>query len=229
MSKRKFTSEGRAITVVIADREPLFLSGMRAELDRARGLRVVAEVCDSPTLLQRLLALEPQVVVTGFVLSCSRDALGLVSAIRGASPASKIVVILPSSLWSLAERLGSLGVAGLVSREASVEVFREAVQSASQGENYIYSNIVARHPRPDSSAGAVAIHKLSDREVEIFRLIGSHRTYKEIAALLQISHRTVETHRFHIKTKLAITSAKSLFLVARAYVLWEFTGIDYVI
>ena len=215
--------------IVIADSEPLFLSAMGAALADLPGFEIVAAVRESRELLDRVTALQPRIILTGFVLACGRDALGMLGEIRSASTGSSLLVILPEACGFLAPRFANHSVAGLVSRFATAETLRVAVECVAMGSTYIDTQLVERHPHPDSTAGEAALYRLSSRELEIFRLLGSGRSYKEIASLLGISPRTVESHRTQIKTKLGIASANSLTLVARAYLLWESTGLDYVI
>ena len=218
---------GKNHAVVVADREPLFLSAMCAALADLPGLHVASAVCGGRELLDQIKAVQPRVAVIGFVLACERDALGMIAEIRAASPGLSLVVILPAGGGFLAHRLGSLGVAGILSRLTTPEALREAVRTVSEGGTFM--QLDGRHPRPGSTAGEFAVHKLSARELEVFRHLGAGRSYKNIAALLGISPRTVEAHRSQIKTKLGIANAESLTLAASAYSFWESTGIDYLI
>ena len=97
------------------------------------------------------------------------------------------------------------------------------------GEVFVDPELSVSRPRPDSTAGQVDPSVLTSRELEVLRLVGSEKTYKEIGSLLGLSIKTVGAHRENIKSKLNLGSGRALYLVAKAYVLWESSGVDYLI
>ena len=103
------------------------------------------------------------------------------------------------------------------------------MQTVLDGEVFVDSSLITTRPRPDSTAAQCDLSVLTSREREIFHLLGTEKSYKEIADLLGISAKTVERHRENIKSKLCLGSACALTLAAKARVLWESTGVDYVI
>jgi DNA-binding CsgD family transcriptional regulator len=115
----------------------------------------------------------------------------------------------------------------LVSREIDPEHLSSTLRDALEGKQP--SEIRNLQPEGDSAAGSVDLSILSRREIEIFRLIGLGNTCREIASLLGISIKTCEAHRENIKLKLGLPSARSLLQMARARVLWDQTGADYLI
>lgn len=212
---------------ILADREPLFLSAMSFALGGLDDVSVESATTQSRVLLETVRNLQPSVVVAGFVLGCGRDMLGIVTDLKLACPSSSVVVLLPASTATFAAELRSRGVSGILARTATPETLRRGVRAVMQGQTFVDPGLLSASPGSDSTVSAMALGRLTSRELEVFRLFGESRTYKDIAATLCISPRTVESHRDNIRAKLEISSAKSFTLAARAYVIWEATSLDH--
>ncbi|MEI8311016.1 MAG: response regulator transcription factor [Verrucomicrobiota bacterium] len=215
--------------VLIADREAVFLLGLRAILEPQERLEIVGEATTSDQLLSALSLHAPDVLLMGFRLSCGRDALGLAPEIRKRSPDTSTIVLLPGNSVLLTGRLLSAGIRGILARSARTGALVPTLEKVLGGEVFVDPELTASRPRPDSTAGQVDPGVLTSRELEVLRLFGMDKTYKDIASLLGVSIKTVGAHRENIKTKLNLGNSHSLFLVAKAYVLWESSGVDYLI
>ena len=215
--------------ILAADGEAIFLLGLRAALAPPRNIEIVGEAATSGQLLSSLSLHKPDILLMGFRLSCGRDALGLAQEIHERSPGTALVVLLPCNSVFLAGRLLSAGIRGILARSTSPDALLPAIRQILGGEIFVAPELAACRPRPDSTAGQVDPGVLTSRELEVLRLFGMERTYKEIASLLGLSIKTVGAHRDKIKTKLHLGNSHAFFLVAKAHVLWESSGVDYLI
>lgn len=215
--------------ILLADREAIFLYGLRAILEPQKRFEIVGEVATSQELLARLSIHKPRILLLGFRLLCGRDALGLATKIQKCSPETSIIVLLPGNSVLLTGRLLTAGVRGILARSARREAILPTIEKVLGGEVFVDPELSISRPRPDSTAGQVDPGVLTSRELEVLRLFGMEKSYKDIASLLGLSIKTVGAHREHIKTKLNLGSSHAFFLVAKAYVLWEASGVDYLI
>ena len=215
--------------ILLADREAIFLFGLRAILKPQKHFGIVGEATTSQHLLSELSLHKPDILLMGFRLFCGRDALGLASEVHRRSQDTAIIVLLPANSVLLTGRLLSSGVRGILSRSARPEALLPTLGKVRDGEVFVDPELSASRPRSDSTAGQVDPAVLTSRELEVLRLVGLEKSYKDIASLLGLSIKTVGAHRENIKAKLCLGNGRSLCLVAKAYVLWESSGVDYLI
>jgi DNA-binding NarL/FixJ family response regulator len=220
---------GEKPRVLLADRESIYLLGLRAILERQGSFQIVGEATASSELLSQVSLHQPEVLLMGFRLSCGRDALGLAPEFLKRSQHTATIVLLPGNAFLLAGRLLSSGVRGLLCRCSPPEAVLPTIGKVLAGEVFVDPELSASRPRPDSTAGQVDASILTSRELEVLRLVGLEKSYKDIASLLGLSIKTVGAHRENMKKKLRLGSGRTLHLVAKAYVLWESSGVDYVI
>ncbi len=220
---------GRRAHILLAACEAVYLLGLRSILASQPGLQVVGEATTSQGLLRLLAEFRPELLLMSFRLSCGRDALGLAREVCECSPETSILVLLPGNAVPLTGRLLSAGVRGILARCARPEAFLPTIEKVLGGEVFVDPELSASRPRPESTAGQVDPSVLTPRELEVLRLFGLGNNYKEVASHLGLSIKTVEAHRENIKVKLHLGSAFSLLLVAKAYVMWESSGVDYLV
>jgi len=214
--------------ILLADREPCFLQGMRTSLEPHASIKILAAVTSSHEIAQEL-SLPTDVVLTGFRLACGRHALGFAEEILAVSPGMSLVVFLDAASAIFLNRLIDIGVRGVLSRTMQVDKILPAINTVMAGGVFVDPDIAPVRPRPDSAAGVVNPTVLTSRELDIFRLLGKGESSKEIAEQLNLSIKTVSNHREHIKSKLRLCSGIHLNSAAKAYSLWEACGVDYTI
>jgi len=129
-----------------------------------------------------------------------------------------MIVLLPGSSALFTSRLVGAGIGGILSRQSPVESLLLAMKKVLAGENYIDPYLSNAASPAEILPAKFSSSLLSAREREIYRLLGLEKTRAEIAGLLCISPKTVESHRENIKSKLQITSVRELALAARSYV-----------
>lgn len=215
--------------ILIADQEPLFLHGIRASIEVKATFQVIGESTTSQQALSNLSLHKPDLLIIGFRLACGRDTLGLAPEFRNLCPGIAIIVLLPRNSGSLTRCLLLAGVRGVLARSSPCDALLTAVRNVLAGGAFVDPSLATSQPRTDSTAGQCDPSTLTSREREIFHLLGMEKSYKEIAALLGISTKTVERHRENIKAKLCFGSSCALTLAAKARVLWESSGVDYII
>jgi len=187
------------IRVVIADDHAVVRSGLRMLLDSQEGLEVVAEAGDVPTALQVIRAHRPTVAVLDLNMP-GGSGLEAIPALRESTPETAIVVLTMQDDPAFAREALRGGALGFVLKEAADEELLEAVKLAARGETYLNPRLGARlAAQPPAPAGPP--DGLSERELEVLRLIALGHTNVEIGERLYLSTRTVETHRAHVQQK----------------------------
>jgi two-component system response regulator NreC len=201
-------SDGDRVKIVIADDHIVVRRGLRLLLDTADGFEVVAEAGNVEDARRYVRAHRPAVLVLDLNMP-GDDSLEAIPQIRDESPSTEIVVLTMQSETGFARTALQAGAKGYVLKEAADDELVEAVRSAARGETYLNPRLGARlAAEPPAPAGPP--DDLTEREVEILRLIALGHTNGEIASQLYLSVRTVESHRAHIQQKLRRTSRAEL-------------------
>jgi two-component system response regulator NreC len=199
-------SDDTALRVVIADDHSVVRRGLRQLLEAEAGLEVVAEAGDVESAMRYVRGHHPDVLVLDLNMP-GRSSLEAIPEIRAQAPATQIVVLTMQDEPAYARQALSTGVLGYVLKDAADSELVEAIRRAAAGDTYLNPRLgarVAAAPPPGPPDG------LSEREVEVLRMIALGHTNAEIAKTLYLSVRTVETHRAHIQQKLRLTSRADL-------------------
>jgi two-component system response regulator NreC len=196
----------RTINIVIADDHAVVRRGLRQILDAEPDFEVLAEASDLQGARRYTRGHHPDVLVLDLNMPGGRT-LDEIPDIRSECPATQIVVLTMQNEPAYARQALSAGALGYVLKEAAESELVEAVRRAADGESYLNPRLgarVAAEPPPGPPDG------LSEREVEVLRMIALGHTNAEIADALYLSVRTVETHRAHIQQKLRLGSRSEL-------------------
>ena len=192
-------------TVVIADDHTVVRQGLRMLIDNEEGLQVIAEAGTVPDAERLTRAHRPTVLV----LDLNMPGGSSLDAIPRLASETAIVVLTMQDDPAFARQALQAGARGFVLKEAADEELLEAIRAAAAGDTYLNPRLGARlAAAPDAPAGPP--DDLTEREVEVLRLIALGHTNTEIAAQLFLSTRTVETHRAHIQQKLRRTTRAEL-------------------
>jgi two-component system response regulator NreC len=203
------------VRIVLADPSKVFRMGMCALLQGARDLTVVAEANDGAAVLAAAAGQAVDVVVTDLELP-DRSAILLASALRNVAPRARVLVLGAVVSDALVRQALAAGITGYVLKRQPPEEILGAIREVSAGRRVLPErNDESGAPTFSSRSGrAGALDRLSAREREIFNLIIWGKTNKQVALLLGISVKTVETHRSHINGKLQVHSAAELVRLA---------------
>jgi two-component system response regulator NreC len=201
-------ASGDVIKIVIADDHTVVRSGLRLLLDKEADLEVVAEAGDVADALRYVRAHRPQVLVLDLNMP-GDPSLPAIPQVAESSPDTHVVVLTMQNDPAFAREALQAGAAGYVLKEAAGTELVEAVRLAAVGETYLNPRLGARlAAAPAEPAGPP--DNLTEREVEVLRLIVLGHTNTEIAAQLYLSVRTVESHRAHIQQKIRRTTRAEL-------------------
>jgi two-component system, NarL family, response regulator NreC len=207
------------LTVVLADDHTVVRQGLRMLIDNEAGMRVVAEAGTVPDAERMTRAHRPSVLILDLNMP-GGSGLEAIPRLRQDVPATAIVVLTMQDDPAFARTALQSGALGFVLKEAADEELLGAVRLAAHGDTYL-------NPRVGAAMATAPTHPpdppddLSDRELEVLRLIALGHTNSEIADQLFLSTRTVETHRAHIQQKLSRTSRAQLVRYALEHHLIE--------
>jgi len=194
------------LRIVIADDHSVVRRGLRQLLENETGIEIVAEAEDIDSARRYVRGHHPDVLVVDLNMP-GGSTLEAIPAIRAESPDTQIVVLTMQNEPAYAREALSAGALGYVLKEGADAELVEAVRRASAGDTFLNPRLgakVAAEPPPGPPGG------LSEREVEVLRMIALGHTNAEIAETLYLSVRTVETHRAHIQQKLRLGTRSEL-------------------
>ncbi|HEX8204872.1 MAG TPA: response regulator transcription factor [Solirubrobacteraceae bacterium] len=201
------TAAGEPLRVVLADDHAVVRSGLKLLLAQA-GMEVVAEAGDVETALRYVLGHKPDVLVLDLNMP-GEPSLPAIPKFLEHSPNTHVVVLTMQQEPEFAREALQGGATGYVLKEAADTELVQAIEAAREGRTYVNPSLGARlATAPAKPSGPP--DDLSEREVEILRLIALGHTNAEIAQQLYLSVRTVETHRAHIQQKTRRTTRAEL-------------------
>lgn len=197
------------IRIVLADDHGVVRAGLKLLLEAEEGMEVVAEAGDVDSTLRAVLGHKPDVLVLDLNMPGAETSLDALPDVQQRSPETKTVVLTMQEDPEYARRALRAGALGYVLKEAADTELVEAVRRAAEGGTYLNPSLGARlAATPEAPTGPP--DDLSDREVEVLRLIALGHTNAEIGEQLFLSVRTVETHRAHVQQKLGRSTRAEL-------------------
>ena len=206
------------ITVVLADDHAVVRKGLRLLVEAEPGLRVVAEAGTVPDALRMARAHRPDVLVLDLTMPGGSSLAAIPTILEQTTTA--IVVLTMQNDPSFARQALQAGALGFVLKEAADDELLGAIRLAAGGETYLNPRLGARlAAQPTEPSGPP--DDLSERELEVLKLIALGHTNTEVAGQLFLSVRTVESHRAHIQQKTRRTSRAELVRYALEHGLVE--------
>lgn len=199
--------------VLLVDDHPFMRAGLGALIDRQPDMQVCGEAGNPGEALQAIAREKPDLVLTDLTMP-GRSGLEFVKDLKAAQPELAILIMSMHDETVFAERALRAGARGYIMKEAGGENLLMAIRQVLRGEVYVSPKMSARileglsggKPRGSSSP----IEKLTDREFEIFQLIGHGKSTRDIAEQLHLSPKTVDVHRANIREKLGLTDVTAL-------------------
>jgi DNA-binding NarL/FixJ family response regulator len=202
--------------VMIVDDHAIVRQGLAELINDQPDLVTCGEAESPPQALKVIGETKPDVAVVDVSLA-GGDGIELCRQIHEQWPSIAILVLSMHDESLYAERVLRAGAMGYVMKQEPQETVMAAIRKVLAGETHLSDKIAAKLLRSFSGAraqDAPPLERLSDRELQIFRMIGQGRSVKDIADALFLSPKTVETHKEHIKQKLNLASSNDLLRYA---------------
>ena len=199
--------------VFLVDDHPLVRESLASLIDRQPGLSVCGEAADATTALSAIGQSPPDVVVVDLSLG-GRPGLELVHDLKRMHPGVAVLVLSMHDENLYAERVLRAGARGyIMKREATGNVI-DAIRCVLEGRIYLSPRmataLAAKLVSGATEPTETAVTRLSDRELEVFRLLGQGLATRQIADAMQVSAKTVQAFAARIKEKLGLASATEL-------------------
>ena len=213
LKKKQDKTTEKKTQVLIVDDHPVIRDGLVAIINHERDLNVCGQAEDAYTALKVVAELKPDIVVTDISLKSS-DGIELTKNIKAGHPALPVIILSVHDESLYAERALLAGAKAYLMKDKVSENIIKAIRTVLTGEIYVSDAILKKflHKIAGDKAGTAKtpIESLSDREFEIFRLIGEGVKASQMAKQLHLSIKTIETYRSRIKEKLNLPNASQL-------------------
>jgi DNA-binding NarL/FixJ family response regulator len=214
-------AEDKKRTILLVDDHPLFRKGMMQLLDSQADLQVKGEAGTSGEALDAVRTRRFDLAVVDVGLRGGANGIELTKSLKAEYPELPVLVVSMHDEALYAERALRAGARGYVMKREALDSILQAVRGVMAGEIYISPSMTKRmlfdHIHGGGEARS-AVERLSDRELEVFQLIGEGHDMHEIARELHLSKKTVEAHRANIKEKLGVDSAREVVRYASQWV-----------
>jgi DNA-binding NarL/FixJ family response regulator len=207
--------------VLLVDDHPVLRKGLVRLIDSKDGFVVCGEASTAVDAMALIRKLEPHLAVVDIGLP-GASGIELTKTIRGEFPNLPVLILSMHEEAFYATRALRAGAMGYIAKQDAIDNIATALQETLSGQRYLSPGIAkqlqsnGRDEQPRSSHDLVAL--LTDRELEIFELIGKGRDVREISAALNVSPKTVETHRTNIKEKLKLKNSRQVARVALQWI-----------
>ncbi len=220
----KGIKKDNSIRIFIVDDHPLIRRGLSEVIQSHPQLKVCGEAGGVTEALELVEQAKPDLMIVDLSLE-DGSGINLIKQIKAQYRSVKILVSSMYDEFLFAEQVLRAGASGYLSKREATDKVIEAIDQILKGRVYLSSAMTERmlsklwsteqDPKTD------ALHTLSDRELEVFRLLGEGCATREIAERLHLSVKTIETYREHIKRKLDLRSSSELTRRAVQWVLAE--------
>lgn len=206
--------------VLLVDDHPIVRRGLAKLLGERPNIEICGEADGAGQALDYIAKDRPDLVIVDISLK-DVGGIELIKQIRALDPEIKLMVCSMHDENLYAERVLQAGALGYVNKETATERIFDAIEQVMAGRVYLSpemsEQLLSRMVGGEPSTDKTSIETLSDRELEVFELIGRGLTTRQIAERLCLSVKTVETYRENLKIKLNLTNSPMLI---RAAVQW---------
>ncbi|HTC41966.1 MAG TPA: response regulator transcription factor [Candidatus Acidoferrales bacterium] len=199
--------------VLLVDDHPIVRQGLALLIDREPDLSVCGEADGAHSAFHAITTLRPDIVVLDISLS-GPDGLDVLKDIRMKTASLPVLILSMHDESIYAERAMRAGANGYIMKQEATEKVLVAIRRILQGEVYLSDRLTSamlqQFVRGTAPAKKSPLVNLTDRELEVFRLIGEGHGTRQIADELHLSVKTIESYQAHIKEKLALRNAREL-------------------
>ncbi len=212
-TKTQITTQFKKCRVLLVDDHPIVRQGLALLIDREPDLCVCGEAESAHSAFHAIATLLPDLVVLDISLS-GPDGLDVLKEIRMKTTNLPVLILSMHDESIYAERAMRAGANGYIMKQEATEKVLVAIRRILQGEVYLSdrltSTMLQQYVRGASQVKTSPLVNLTDRELEVFRLIGEGHGTRQIADDLHLSVKTIESYQAHIKEKLALRNAREL-------------------
>ncbi|HEY2108731.1 MAG TPA: response regulator transcription factor [Candidatus Acidoferrales bacterium] len=212
MSRARSNPSAPKCKVFLVDDHPIVRQGLALFIEREPDLTVCGEAEDATSALQAIRDAGPDFVILDISLN-GPDGLELLKTLRVRYPSLPALVLSMHDESVYAERALRAGANGYIMKQEAADKVITAIRHILGGDVYL-SDRLTKQMLQQFVNGSISprdpLAKLSDRELEVFRLIGAGHGTRQIADELHVSTKTVESYQAHIKEKLALRNAREL-------------------
>jgi DNA-binding NarL/FixJ family response regulator len=212
MSRTRLNSSAPKCKVFLVDDHPIVRQGLALFIEREPDLMVCGEAEDATSALQAIREAAPDFVILDISLN-GPDGLELLKTLRVRYPNLPALILSMHDESVYAERALRAGANGYIMKQEAADKVITAIRHILGGDVYL-SDRLTKQMLQQFVNGSISprdpLAKLSDRELEVFRLIGAGHGTRQIADELHVSTKTVESYQAHIKEKLALRNAREL-------------------
>jgi len=202
--------------VLIIDNHPLYSAGLSSLLESYNRFNVVGIASNSEDALRIAEKEKPRLVILEIRLG-KENGMDLITKLKNLNPEISILVLTIYEERFYSERVLRLGARGFVMKTAAADLIMDAILTILDGKVYLSENERERIFQAMTGEGtrgikdwATSLQKLSNRELQVFSLLGKGLGTIEIASRLNLSTKTVDTHKEHIKLKLHCSTSQEL-------------------
>ena len=213
MNEPKAVANTRRTRILLVDDHAMLREGLAGFLNKQPDLEICGEAGGAPEAMQQVLEKKPDFVIVDISLK-NGHGIELIKQIHVQDESIKMLVLSMHDESLFAERAIRAGAMGYLNKEQSRTRILDAIRSILSGKIFLSeamtSRMLTRTMGKTEQDDKTPIETLSDRELQVFELIGQGLTVREIASNLQLSPKTVETYRENIKSKLDVRNATEL-------------------
>ncbi len=223
MAKSKKSTSNPSARVLIVDDHPAVREALAIRIATQPDLEVCGEAADTAEALRLAAETDPDVAIVDIALKTS-NGIDLIKRLKAHSDKVRAIVWSMYSEDLYAERALRAGAMGYITKEQATGNIIDAIRQVLDGKLYLSpamtEKLLKRAVGPDGQeSGRSPMDLLSDRELEVFRLIGQGQKTQEIATQLHLSVKTIETYRDRIREKLDLSDGSKLAQQATQWVL----------
>ena len=215
--KRQGKDNANKRKIIIVDDHPIVRRGLTELINQEEDLVVSGHAEDAYEAMDTIRSLKPDMVIVDISLK-GKSGMEVIKDIKARYPALPVLTLSMHDESLYAERAIRAGAKGYIMKQEATEKVITAIRKVLSGQVYVSNSmaakIVSKFAGSEPDVGASVIDRLSDRELEVFRLIGQGYGTRQIAKKLHLSVKTIETYRAHIKEKLSLASATELLQYA---------------
>jgi len=205
------------IKILIADNHEVVIEGIKAVFQGHPEFEVVGEALDGVQALEQVRSLRPDIVIMDISMP-HMNGIEAARRIKRLAPDVRVIIFTIHSNREYIIELLKVGISAYVLKESPLSELILAVKAAKEGGTYLNPVVAAQliHEQELEEAGndKDGFEQLSMREREVLKLLADGKTVKEIAGQLCISPKTVESHKYHIMTKLGVRTIAGLTKIA---------------